>query len=853
MNFTQYFQSYNDYFWQWEDDCSILAIPNGNTIAYRNYALEILEQLSAQGLPPFGSLLLVLISTNQHNSGSSALEYLKQKGFLTPVGERNYDVHQFLELLNSLPEPYKSGKKRIQLLQVLFENCHNIVSKKQSLSILKDARNFQQNSISVRRITDRINFSKLTYAKDFRTLDIIEKKFPTVQSILDKIASLPTIEEDLLELEESEIIENNPQNFLEELIENPKTFHIGALIQRIWGGLNIPFHNLLPSQQPMGGFSDLTNKGDFDRLLISEFANDDLILMSRLANNEALYINREVPPQSNKQERIILVDVSIKNWGTPRTIAYALMLAIAKHPKTDMICKGFALGKHYHSLGLNSIDEIIDSLQILEGTLDPTEGIQAFFQENPSHRNQEVFFISTPETAKLPAMKRVLLEYQNQLNYWIYTDSDGQVDLYKRQQNSKKHIQHLQLPLDELWVNKSTLKKKSTVLEPAHQSNYPILFPCPIARKKILSTSDGFVFVITEERNILRFNSAPSITKIQNGGQLICENLPTSTAIYEIGRMENGEYILLIFKPENKELIWLNVDTSKQTSYIFDDWKPKSSKDFFFNEDSFYHLESPFIMWTITNDRGIKIEKNFEVPHNIYDLWKIRQNNIGQLSNGFSYVSGILKNIKDLFISNTGHLTINTHELQLTKHNIINWQQRDKPIVLLRAIKSESQANTYVFPNGSSVFLNRDGVLVLKNAETICYEVFLNDVNNSSTIINSLSENLSIDFNESKKLVETAPNFLKSFDTKEEADKFCKKIMINCPDAKLAVYESAAQAIYVPSVIGASLGVANNYYFAGNKYYYNPKSNQININPSAFWNDYISKFIKNIIDYGTDN
>ena len=108
------------------------------------------------------------------------------------------------------------------------------------------------------------------------------------------ITELPQI----VELEQPAITENNTQkDYIDELIDNPKTFHSGSLVRRIWSGLNIPFQSVLPSKQPLGGISDLTNKGDFDKLLISEFANDDLVFLSRIANNEALYIQREIPPQ----------------------------------------------------------------------------------------------------------------------------------------------------------------------------------------------------------------------------------------------------------------------------------------------------------------------------------------------------------------------------------------------------------------------------------------------------------------------------------------------------------------------------------------------------------------------------
>jgi hypothetical protein len=50
--------------------------------------------------------------------------------------------------------------------------------------------------------------------------------------------------------------------------------------------------HLSPGEQPIGGVSDITNKGDLHRMLLSEYANEDEVFMNRIANNEAC-ISRE--------------------------------------------------------------------------------------------------------------------------------------------------------------------------------------------------------------------------------------------------------------------------------------------------------------------------------------------------------------------------------------------------------------------------------------------------------------------------------------------------------------------------------------------------------------------------------
>lgn len=71
MDVREYFRSYENYFWEWTTDedvpddtgyheNNLISIPNVGPLAYRAYVMGILKELKGQGLPPFGSLLLVL-------------------------------------------------------------------------------------------------------------------------------------------------------------------------------------------------------------------------------------------------------------------------------------------------------------------------------------------------------------------------------------------------------------------------------------------------------------------------------------------------------------------------------------------------------------------------------------------------------------------------------------------------------------------------------------------------------------------------------------------------------------------------------------------------------------------------
>ncbi|OFY83689.1 MAG: hypothetical protein A3F72_12810 [Bacteroidetes bacterium RIFCSPLOWO2_12_FULL_35_15] len=706
MVFTDYFQSYDNYFWQWEDNADVIAIPNENTIAYRELVIDVFEKIAPQGVPPFGSLLLAIIATNPKGTNSlDVVNIILSKVINQENKSTLNDAIAFLKLLAEVPQQYKEGKKRILLFQTIFERCHNIVSARNSKQI-RDT--YHTNKHGEGKISNKKEFSLQVFNKDFRTIGLLKNKFQDVNDIINKIASLPDFFEEPLVFTENISEENDTTDFVDQLIANNKTFHVGSLVKRIWSGLNIPVHSALPSQQPLGGFSDLTNKGDFDKLLVSEFANDDIVFLSRLANNEALYIHREVPPTNNNLERIILLDVSLKNWGTPKAIAFATMLAIAKHPKTNIECKAFSIGNSCRPISIENIDTIIDGLQHLEGCLHSADGLEVFFKENPPNKNREIFLITEPSTLKNVGMLKAMNEYHAAINYWIYTDADGNIDVYKKQQNNKKHIQHIQLPIEALWKKES---KNNSISQLRNESltNYPILVRNSMNLKKLISTSDGEVFQITGDKMLLRLFDK-SVKIYEKGWEIMYENLPFIAGEFEMGVLPNGEHVLLMFNPQSKEIVLLNINTGEKKNILFIEWKSSATNSFAYHEQKFHHRNNKGV-WSIGIDG--KIEKDDTIDIEIFTK---RGKELKDVAQKYSYAQGVLKNIHHIYINELNNIVFNIHELVINKGYHI---KLDKTNFLQRiSVAQKIKDNKFVFDDGSSIEINRCGLLILKSSNS---------------------------------------------------------------------------------------------------------------------------------------
>jgi ribosomal protein L7/L12 len=767
----------------------VLCIPQESTIAYNNFIKDVIKKLSPQGLPSFGSLLLIIVATNPNGQTSLDAIYSLISGLLKTTDNNTLSkAIAFLKLVSEVPDKYKKGDKRVLLLQAIFEGCHNRLSIRDS-KLMGAYHNSPESAHGKTKAP--IDFKRQVFDIDFRTISLLGNKFLTVDDIIERIAGLPSIGQ--LEIDLDDPLgdkEVEKRDFVDDLIENQKTFAVGSLIRWLWSGLNIPVHSSLPSLQPLGGISDLTNKGDYDKLLISEFAYDDLAFLSRLANNEALYIHREVPPAHNNLQRIILIDVTLKNWGTPKTIAFAIMLAIANHPKTDIACNVFILGANqYYPISIESIDTIIEALQIVEESLHPAISLELFLNEHNNHKRQEVLFITESSTLKYPAVQKVMNSYQNSFHYLFLTDFEGNIDIYKKQNNSKRHVQHLKLALNEIW--KKGLRKPNPEMQAeGNVVNFPILLKDSCNAKKILLTSNGEVFKINSERSILLLYEGSSL----NGGKgwdIVYQNLPIKTEYCEIGRSHQGHHILLLYETKLRQVVLINLFTGESKKVEFTQWKSTPSPSFIFESDYFVHRNFTGI-WRIHINGTVDQISNFEEQK-----FQDKAKKLIELSQRYPHSGGVLKNVEKVAINKDNQLVLNTHVLTMINRNHVKWKPSRNVSIKYEA--SKISEHLYQFENGNIVEINRSGMIILKSKDLLSdiyiptsidvslglatNEEFAGNVyyhkepfdilmlqnagSNKTQVANELKDRTSLDLMGAKQLVDNAPCLLKGLSFKE--------------------------------------------------------------------------------------
>lgn len=736
MEFQSYFQSYQNYFWEWEqnNDGLFLTVPNARTIAHHDHVLEILKHLSDESIPPFGSLLLAIIATNASGGESfdSVLYYVRNK--VKVVENQSIpDLDAAISFLENLQllTGFKKGKNKLLLFKTIFSQCHKRISAEKVQIILKQ---FSEDSISV----EKIPFNKATFINDFKVFELLHKKFPTKEAILNVLQGLDNyaveqqLEETLLEQESTSV---KPPDFIEQLIQEDKTFHVGSLIKRIWSGLNIPLHHNMPSSQPLGGISDLTNKGDFDKLLISEFAQDDMVFMSRIANNEALYIQREVPPEADKFERIILIDTTLRNWGNPKAMNFATALAIAKHPKTDISCRLFVVGNAFEEIGYATVEEVVEGLNSVIPKLDCSEGLNSYLLSETADSSHEVFFITCEENVQVPAMQKVMSDHFAAIKYVVTTHYDGTVNIFRNQNKGKKHLQKMILPLETLWKrDETTAKAKGRKFDPSISDavhNYPLHYPLPQNPIATFYLDDWYYFLTSNKslmvakldakEKVSHYNTTYIHPENYKGATILFENISIKGGgIYGLGKNNDGDLVLYYYFINQSQICYLNLNTKVFAKTNFRSAFANHQYRIFNDNDLFYLINiNSKEVWEIAYENdSIVVQTLFDAT--VFDRsTTFFDNHIRP----FSYHgTSSLKSFNAIIINTEDLLQFNIHKLSSGYNNSLFLFQDRNATAKIKALRDK---NKFVFPDGSEVLLDNRGMLTLVSSNPDLPNIYL--------------------------------------------------------------------------------------------------------------------------------
>jgi hypothetical protein len=729
-----YFQSYQDYFWEWEIDhmfqdsvihnpqdyyggFNCIAIPDGMTIAYKEQMLQVLKLLAPTGLPSFGALVLTFLATNSGGVRSAVNEIFQDiltfHGQFVDANHVDFKFAEaFLKTLINIPAIYKKGKNRLDLFVFLFEGGNHNLSPKYSGDILAF---IQDTGFKLNVCSEKRELTMAALSRDINTMALLHEKYPSVDALLTawfKIEEVPVEPEDT----EVETFSEDP-DLIQELVEDPKTFFMGSLIKRIWSGINLPMHYVHPGEMPLGGISDITNKGKFDNLLMSEFANDDLIFLHRIANKEALFIRRETTPEEDLRTRIFLIDATIKSWGTPKILSYATAFSFIHHPKNEMHFQPYVLGATYHKLSFDSKETIIDGLKFTSPLLDAATALETFIDEY-EEETIEITFFTTPKTLEHQNIRRIFNMHHTKFGSVITSDSQGNIDVYKLKSGAKRLSKHIQLPLHELWANPPRRKAQRKKREPhkidTSVINYPVMYGFP-TRAAINFTDDVYAYILQKNGDLFR---APSRNK---GFQMVKRNIRFVTGIqqFQLSVLYEDELLVLFWTKEKHHMIFRTAKKSYVYAQDMSQFKRFAFKNLIVYEDDLYLVTRQHYNDEPTYTRfDVEAREYFTLEAPSIAISKVYK---AYLSNHIAFfVGSVFTKITAITITRDLEVVFNyKHRLELIT-SVAHFEMIDKEAAELDkefTVYIQKKRPKALFPDGSTITIDRNGIIIFESAD----------------------------------------------------------------------------------------------------------------------------------------
>ncbi len=320
--------------WNWsEDGEAIVWFHDDQTIAFRSELEAVLRRHISKGLPPLGSVLLLIAACR--DSWSKVPTLLKTKSTFTVFASEEI---RLLDRIHNIPWELRTGTSaKAELSAMIFETTSHRTSTEVAEAVVEALAD----GIAVRR-EHRLHLSVHQMLDGLRSA----ARHPTANQILADLKPLrgglarfdveafklrleTGLEEIVAPAEVDEPLATRIRKLFRRLESDEEFAGMVRLARNMLAMVHLPRPLVQPDEIPVGGVSDITNRGSLDRLLLSELAQDDEMLMLRVAMNEAMYLRRETPPRNPPRTRLLLLDTGLRMWGIPRVMATSTAMSFA--------------------------------------------------------------------------------------------------------------------------------------------------------------------------------------------------------------------------------------------------------------------------------------------------------------------------------------------------------------------------------------------------------------------------------------------------------------------------------------------------------------------------------------------
>ncbi len=522
-NITPILQSYftppKASFWNWGDQNNVIEWKNGTTICYRDDLLQILKGLADDGLPHLSTILLIMAACSKKWTEEEEFSYVKEMVYNAEKHDTIsaglidfylYRTVKFMKIIGSLPAEYRAAYNRIHLIREVTRGA-NKYTPNISKILASELESGHKVDLFMSQ-TKTIDHSLLKF--EFEAFDRAFKRFKNKENLKNLLQTGLIESPEPLEIE---LPETEPTDLFEALKQDKRTMGIANLYQRLIAGFHIPMHTRGASDQAFGGVSDITNRGEFDRLLLSELAHEDTVLMARLANNEAMYLRREELPSTLDRERVILFDCTIRMWGMARFFAIAAALACAQKNKEQFSISAYALsGNAYTEIDLSSKTGVLNALEQLDPALHCGKAINDFIEDQQTDVQREYILVTHQQTIQLLNFQQTIANNKKLLSFALLVDGEGALQLAQYTKGNKKILSNTKYDLEELLFPVQPQKVKETfsnqqlpaILDTVPQPLYYPSASIRLHKKNAHCNQFGSIIGVTENQRLLYWKNS---------------------------------------------------------------------------------------------------------------------------------------------------------------------------------------------------------------------------------------------------------------------------------------------------------------------------------------------------------
>jgi hypothetical protein len=234
-----------------------------------------------------------------------------------------------------------------------------------------------------------------------------------------------------------------------------------ALIPALNGALTLPPRRLDEHELPVGGYADVTTRGEPERLLPTQFALESDEFIRRFAEHELLFFRREEPGHPTQEELVVLLDQGIRTWGAVRLALAGAVFAFARHARRRGIPLRLATTSNKGRL----IDPLMASAESLGAVLEasdltanPIESLTAVL-DAPCERLRDVVLLTHPRSLTDEPFAAVAgRERETDRLFAVSVDSEGRGRLDRLREGRPVALSRFRLDLASMPAPPATPK-----------------------------------------------------------------------------------------------------------------------------------------------------------------------------------------------------------------------------------------------------------------------------------------------------------------------------------------------------------------------------------------------------------